>query len=68
MASSGTDNYLPARVVWERYGVSSITLHRWIKSPEMHFPKPFYLGRYRYWKIADLEAWERSAPRQGTAA
>lgn len=23
------------------------------------FPKPVYLGRLRYWKISDLETWER---------
>ena len=26
------------------------------------FPKPVYFGRFRYWKLADLVAWERRQP------
>jgi predicted DNA-binding transcriptional regulator AlpA len=55
--------FLPARAVWERYGVSEMTLHRWINSETMKFPKPSYFGRYRYFKISDLETWERSKER-----
>jgi predicted DNA-binding transcriptional regulator AlpA len=54
-----TDGYLPARAVWERYGVSEMSLYRWISDPKMDFPPPYYFGRFRYWKIADLIAWER---------
>lgn len=59
--------YLPARAVWSRYGVTSMTLHRWLRDPKLNFPEPTYLGRFRYWRLADLEAWERSQPR-GRAA
>lgn len=51
-------NFLPARQVWERYGVTQMTLWRWLRDPDLNFPRPHYLGRYRYWKISDLEAWE----------
>lgn len=51
--------YLPARKVWERYGVSSMSIHRWLKDPDNDFPEPIYIGRFRYWKLEDLEAWER---------
>lgn len=54
-----TSEYLPARLVWERYGVSFMTINRWLKDERMHFPEPTYLGRFRYWKLSDLEAWER---------
>ena len=57
------DAFLPARRVWERYGVTSMTLHRWLADERLNFPKPVYFGRFRYWPLADLEAWERSAPR-----
>ena len=64
--------FLPARAVWERYGVTSMTLWRWTRDPEMGFPRPFYLGRYRYFRIAELEAWEASRQRvvepEGAAA
>lgn len=58
--------FVPARQVWERYGVTSMTLHRWLNDERMGFPKPVYLGRYRYWKRGDLEAWE--AQRQAVPA
>lgn len=53
------DQYLKGRSVWERYGVSNMTLHRWVRDESLGFPAPTYIGRYRYWKLADLEAWER---------
>ena len=51
--------YLPANQVWERYGISFMTLNRWIKRTDIEFPKPIYLGRYRYFDIDELEAFER---------
>lgn len=48
--------FLPAREVWTRYGVSQMTLWRWLK--ETDFPRPIYIGRYRYWRLADLEEFE----------
>ena len=53
---------LPARQVWERYGVTDMTLHRWIRDERRNFPKPVYIGRFRYWRLADLQRWERSRP------
>jgi predicted DNA-binding transcriptional regulator AlpA len=55
-----TDRFAPAREVWSRYGVTAMTLHRWLHDDQMAFPRPVYLGRFRYWKVADLEQWERS--------
>jgi hypothetical protein len=57
---SPCDNFLPARAVWERYGVTSMSLHRWLKDQSLGFPAPVYLGRFRYWKLADLIKWEGS--------
>ncbi|ESX12017.1 MULTISPECIES: hypothetical protein [unclassified Mesorhizobium] len=50
--------FLPAGQVWRRYGVTSMSLWRWVKDETLGFPKPFYIGRYRYWRLADIEAWE----------
>jgi predicted DNA-binding transcriptional regulator AlpA len=50
--------FLPANRVWSRYGVTSMTLHRWLRDDRLHFPKPMLIGRMRFWRIADLEAWE----------
>lgn len=53
------DLHLPARKVWERYGVSDVTLWRWCHDHDMNFPEPLRINRRRYWRLADLEAWER---------
>jgi predicted DNA-binding transcriptional regulator AlpA len=55
--------FLPARLVWERYSVTQMTLWRWLHDLEMGFPKPTYLGRFRYWRVRDLEAWEAAQAR-----
>jgi predicted DNA-binding transcriptional regulator AlpA len=63
-------DFLPARRVWERYGVTSMTLWRWLRDESIGFPQPVYIGRFRYFRIAELEAWEakRIAARGGKAA
>ena len=60
--SMSADRFIPARQVWARYGVSFMTINRWVKDPRMGFPAPVYLGRFRYWRLADLETWERTRP------
>jgi predicted DNA-binding transcriptional regulator AlpA len=65
-AIPGDDRFLPARSVWERYGVTSMSLYRWLDDEEMGFPKPLYIGRFRFWRLADLIEWENSRPRTGT--
>jgi len=50
--------YLPGPQVEHRYNRTGMTIHRWLSDPAMDFPRPFYFGRYRYWKISDLEDWE----------
>ncbi len=62
------DGYLPARGVWERYGVTSTSLYRWLADEKSDFPHPVYIGRFRYWKIADLLAREASRPSVGAPA
>lgn len=62
--------FLPANKVGERYGVSSMTLWRWLKEESMNFPRPIYIGRYRFWRIDELQAWEaeQTAKRDEQAA
>lgn len=70
MSSSpaNTGKFLPAREVISRYGVSFMTLYRWIDDERMEFPPPVYFGRYRYWHLSELEAWERSRARTAKPA
>jgi predicted DNA-binding transcriptional regulator AlpA len=60
--------YLPARAVLDRYGVTSMSISRWLADEAMNFPRPVYFGRFRYWLEAELEDWERSRPRGRVSA
>jgi predicted DNA-binding transcriptional regulator AlpA len=53
------DKYLSAPQVCARYGVSLQSLWRWLKSPDLNFPKPIYISRYRYFSVNALLDWER---------
>ncbi|MBN7776719.1 hypothetical protein JYP49_05595 [Nitratireductor aquimarinus] len=64
---SGSDGFLPARHVLDRYRISQMTLWRWLADESMAFPKPVYLGRYRYWRIADIQEWEAAQEARGAA-
>ena len=59
VSASGTEQFLPARQVWERYGVTSMTLWRWLKNADLKFPQPMLIGRLRYWRLSDLAGWEK---------
>ena len=59
--------FLPANRVWSRYGVTSMTIHRWLRDDRLGFPKPLLIGRMRFWRIADLEAWEATRQSGQTA-
>jgi predicted DNA-binding transcriptional regulator AlpA len=59
------DRFLPARAVWERYGVTSMSLYRWLADEKSGFPKPVYFGRFRHWRFSELLAWEASRPKVG---
>jgi len=61
--TDSTEQFLPARRVWERYGVTSMTLWRWLKDADLKFPHPMRIGRLRYWRVSDLVEWERSVSR-----
>jgi hypothetical protein len=37
-------------------------LSRWVNDERKDFPKPTYFGRFRYWRLTDLVAWERRQP------
>jgi predicted DNA-binding transcriptional regulator AlpA len=41
---------------------------RWENDPELNFPKPYYIGRFKYFAEDELEAWERSLPRSRQTA
>ena len=57
--------YLPAGAVRARYGVSDMSLWRWLRDEAMRFPAPIRINRRRFWKLAELEAWETSRATKG---
>ena len=65
-ALAAPDGYLPARLVWERYSITPMTLWRWSADDSFGFPKPTYFGRFRYFKLHELVDWEASQPRSAS--
>jgi hypothetical protein len=59
-AAPGKGPLLPARAVWERFGICDRTLDRWLESAALAFPRPIVIRKRRYWHLAALEAWERA--------
>jgi predicted DNA-binding transcriptional regulator AlpA len=50
--------YITAPEVMDRYGVSHMWLVRRLTT-DPDFPKPTYIGRMRFFKIKELEEYER---------
>lgn len=57
---SRANPYLDLSDVLIRYKVSEWTLSRWRREEEKGFPKPFYINRKPYFRLDELEAWERA--------
>jgi len=58
--SSETGSLMPAKKVQQRYDIADRTLDRWLESKTLAFPKPVVINKRRYWRIAELETWERT--------
>ena len=54
---------MPARQIWERFGVTSRTLSRWLARDNLGFPRPMVVNGRRYWRLTEIEAWDRAQPR-----
>jgi predicted DNA-binding transcriptional regulator AlpA len=50
--------YLPAAGVRKRYGVSDMSLWRWLNNEALGFPHPIRINKRRFWRLDDLRAWE----------
>jgi predicted DNA-binding transcriptional regulator AlpA len=50
--------FLPAAQVKHRYGVTDMSLWRWLKDESLGFPQPMRIKGRRVWRLADLRAWE----------
>lgn len=53
------DEYLTQPKVRRRYGVSDMTVWRWVHDSRLGFPQPIQIGRRNYFKLSELEEFER---------
>ena len=60
-----TSARLPTGDVAARYSVTTRSIDRWRKDPDLAFPQPIYINDRKYWSLADLEKWERERTRIG---
>jgi len=60
-----TQTYLPAGAVRARYGVSDMSLWRWLHDEALGFPAPIRINKRRFWRLAELEAWEATRETAG---
>lgn len=44
----------------DRFGVSLMTVNRWLVDPRVNLPQPYFVGQRRYWNLAEIEAWEKT--------
>ena len=57
---TSSDDRLPAAAVLRRYQIVDRTLKRWLDNPSLDFPRPLVVNGRRYFRLTDLEQWERS--------
>jgi len=57
--SNETKRYLTGPEVDRRYGRSSQSRWRWSKDPELGFPKPLKIQGRCFYRLSDLEEFER---------
>jgi hypothetical protein len=60
MSNPGDTILITKQKTARRESVSGRTIDRWVKDPELGFPKPFDINGRKYFRLDELEAWERS--------
>ena len=50
--------FIPATQVKRRYGVTEMTVFRWIRDPRMGFPQPIKIRGRNYFDEAELENYD----------
>lgn len=57
-AADADREYLTGAELRRRYGVTEMTIWRWLHDERMNFPRPLVIARRRYFRLADIVAWE----------
>src|SRR5258708_33257828 len=57
MLEKKNDALIAAKAVLARYGgICGMTLHRWVRDPDLNFPKRLLINGRRYWRLSELLA------------
>jgi len=60
-----TERLLTATQVKERFGgISDMSLWRWSRDPALGFPVPIIINGRKFYREAEIRAWELSRPRK----
>lgn len=54
-----TRRYQPRKKTVERYGTCDLTISRWERDPNLHFPPPLLINGKKYDDIDLLDEWDR---------
>ena len=54
------DQWVPKPRVAKRYHSCAKTIDRWEDDPKLGFPKSIAINRRRYWRLSELQDWERA--------
>jgi predicted DNA-binding transcriptional regulator AlpA len=59
-SESDDEAMIGSKKVNDRYGNKArLTLYRWMKDPDLGFPKPVKIRGRHFWKLGQLRQWER---------
>jgi predicted DNA-binding transcriptional regulator AlpA len=53
------DGWLTSRQIRAHFGVSAMSIHRWLHDQRLQFPKPTQIRRRNYWRVADVLEFEQ---------
>ena len=67
MLAKKNDPLIAAKAVLARYGgICGMTLHRWVRDPDLNFPKRLLINGRRYWRLSELPGHPRPRCLQST--
>jgi predicted DNA-binding transcriptional regulator AlpA len=53
--------WLTGPQVARRFGISSMSLWRWMRDSRLGFPDPTHIRKRNYWRLSEIVEWERQA-------
>jgi predicted DNA-binding transcriptional regulator AlpA len=59
---------LPAKAVSAKYGVTVRTVDRWVRDPNLNFPKPISINGRNYFEDDKLEAFDQATAAKSRVA